>query len=263
MQATRKAQFQLRGNGRERMSENLEPGSVQGCDWELRLSIYREVSEHHVAAYSKCWFIGWTRVWLVGRTCGQRWRRASTPRERSLVVHGMVTLFDWGADDKTVEELNRKYNTGKCDWIYEIEGFWSSCIRLCEEMSYSCYHRLCDFHFGYSSCCCCFVCVCQQASSGEAQFSSEPFVDRSREESVSRVVCPIFVKDASFYDPRNTSMLTSQRNSPHPRDTVQQPHLFSMFSLLVLTLLLAVVHSSIDDSWWWGPRMHHIFKRLF
>ena len=143
-----------------------------------------------------------------------------TTREISLIVHGMVTLFDWGADDKTVEELNVKYNTGKCEWIYEIEGFWSSCIRHREGMSYSRYHGLCDFRFGSFSCCCCIVRVCQQASSGEAQFSSRPFFDRPREESVSRVVCPILVEDASFCDSRNTALLTSQRNSPHPRDTV-------------------------------------------
>ena len=82
-----------------------------------------------------------------------------------------------------------------------------------------------DHHLHYCHCCCTHsvhrtVRVCQQASSGEAQFSSEPLVDRPREESVSRVVCPILVEDASFCDSRNTALLTSQRNSPHPRDTV-------------------------------------------
>ena len=174
-----------------------------------------------------------------------------------------VLWFVWGVGNRVPEPFDDFHYAGECVWVYEIEGFWSTC-----EMSWVILKRSGDHHLYYCHCCCSHsvhrtVCVCQQASSGEAQFSSEPFVDRSREESVSRVVCPIFVKDASFYDPRNTSMLTSQRNSPHPRDTVQQPHLFSMFSLLVLTLLLAVVHSSIDDSWWWGPRMHHLFKRLF
>lgn len=177
MQTAGKAQFRLYGNGRKHMDKNLEPGGVHGCDWELWLSVYREVPGHHVAFRLVYWFIGWTRVWLMERICGQNWRRASVPRERSLIVHGMVTLFDWGADDKTVEELNVKYNTGKCEWIYEIEGFWSSCIRHREGMSYSRYHGLCDFRFGSFSCCCCIVRVCQQASSGEAKRSFESFGD--------------------------------------------------------------------------------------
>ena len=102
----------------------------------------------------------------------------------------------------------------------EIEGFWSTC-----EISWVILRCSGDHHLHYCHCCCTHsvhrtVRVCQQASSGEAQFSSRPFFDRPREESVSRVVCPILVEDASFCDSRNTALLTSQRNSPHPRDTV-------------------------------------------
>lgn len=121
-----------------------------------------------------------------------------------------VLWFVWGVGNRVPEPFDDFHYAGECVWVYEIEGFWSTC-----EMSWVILKRSGDHHLYYCHCCCSHsvhrtVCVCQQASSGEAQFSSEPFVDRSREESVSRVVCPIFVKDASFYDPRNTSMLTSQ-----------------------------------------------------
>ena len=84
MQTVGKAQFRLYGNGRKRIDKNLEPGGVHGCDWELWLSVYREVPGHHVAFRLVYWFIGWTRVWLMERICGQNWRRASVPRERYL-----------------------------------------------------------------------------------------------------------------------------------------------------------------------------------
>ena len=132
----------------------------------------------------------------------------------------------WGVGNRVPEPFDGYHYAGECVWVYEIEGFWSTC-----KMSWMIMRRSGDHHLHYCHCCCthsvhCVIRVCQQASSGEAQFSSEPFFDRPREESVSRVVCPILVENSSFY---------VFLNCWHPNET---PHIQEIRFLSTATFVL-------------------------